>query len=592
MKQHLTHTKGFWALLLLGIVLFSSCGDGGLVESKKKGDNTAVLHQLSDPDYLNPIISSSSNATYIEFDLFQPLLEIDPKTLQFVGALVIDRPQISEINEGEYKGGMSLVYEIRPEATWDNGTPVTGNDVVFTIKSVKCPKVNSDPLRPYFEFINDIVVDAQNPKKFTIFSKQRYALAETAGNNFIIPEYVYDPQGLLKPFTIKQLTESTAAQKLANNPSITAFAEQMNSPKYSREKGFIIGSGPYQFVNWETGQQIILERKKNWWGDKLNLPQLSGKPDKIVYKIINDWTTAVTGMKDEALDCANGIRSSDFVDLQKNERFKKLFNLHTPTALAYDYLAFNLKNPKVNDKRVRRAIAHLVDKKEIIDVLLYGMGEPVVGPVHPTKEYYNKDLQNIEFDVEKAKALLKEAGWEDTDGDGVVDKEIDGKRTPMKLTVKYNSGNDRRKNICLLLKETAKRAGVEVEVLTREWTVFLDEQKKRDFDITCGGWVQSPTLDDLKQIWHSESDTPEGSNFVGFGTPESDRLIEAVRMELDPAKQIELFKQIQTIIHEEQPYVFLVSPKERIAIHSRFEAETSIKRPGYDEKTFVLKQAQ
>lgn len=585
MKQITLFFAGFISLLLI------ACGgSGGTVSSKRAGDNTLVLHQLADADYLNPVISSSANATYIQLDIFQALLDIDFKDLQFKGQLATDRPLIADITTGKFAGGMSLIFEIRPEAMWDNNTPVTANDVIFTIKTIKNPKVNAGSQRPYFEFVDAIEVDAQNPKKFTVFSKKKYFMAETAiGGLTIIPEYIYDPQGLMKGFTIEALSNAATADKLKSDPNIMQFADAFNSPKFSREVGFVVGSGPYEFKGWETGQTVILDRKKNWWGDKVSSPQLQGKPDKLTYKVVNDWTTAVTQMKDEGLDVAYGIRNSDFIDLQKNDRFKQLYNLHSPTALAYDYFAFNLKNPKFKDKRVRQALAHLIDKKEIIDVLLYGMGESVIGPIHPTKSYYNKALVDREFSIEKAKALLKEAGWEDTDGDGVVDKEIEGQRVPMKINLKYNSGNDRRKNECLLFKESAKRAGVEIEVVTREWTALLEENKRREFEMFCSGWVQSPTPDDLKQIWHTESDTPDGSNYPGFGTPESDKIIEDIQVSIDPAAQNELYKKIQAIIYDEQPYLFLVSPKERIAIHSRFEGESSIRRPGYDEKSLTIK---
>ncbi|MBP6665151.1 MAG: hypothetical protein KA168_07680 [Chitinophagales bacterium] len=563
----------------------SGCGDG---TSKKAGDQTAVLHELADADKLNPLTSSSANSSYMQLNIFQGLLTTDFKTLQSVGLLAIDRPQIAELNDGMYKGGMSLTYEIRPEAVWDNGTPITAADVIFTVKAALNPSVQSQNIRSYYEFIDDIVADSGNPKKFTIYAKERYILAETMGLNVILPEYAYDPKGLLKNFTIAQIKDKANA----NNPTFKTFADDFNN-KHDREKGTVIGSGAYSFENWTTGQSISLKRKANWWGDKVkDAPQLAANPTSITYKIVNDWTTAITAMKSEDLDVAYGISAPDFVELQKNDCFKQHYNLHSPISLQYDYLGLNMKNTKLTDKRVRRALAHLMDKREIVENLLYGLGQPIVGPIHPTKPYYNRSLPDVQYDPDMAKKLLKEAGWEDTDGDGVVDKEIDGQRVPLKLSFKYNSGNDRRKNYGLLLQESAKKVGIEIEVLSREWTVLLEESKRRDFDIVALGWVQSPTPDDLKQIWHTESDTPDGSNRVGFGNAETDRIIDQIKTTLDEEKRKELYMQIQQIIYDEQPYVFLVSPKERIAIHNRFgNAEPSINRPGFDEKAFTVKAA-
>ena len=406
----------FWSflsvLMLCGLVACTTeGGSGGNTLSKKAGDLTLVIHQLGDADKLNPITSSSANSTYIEGDLFQGLLTIDPKSLQLEGLLATGRPQIQEIEDGQYKGGMSLTYEIRPEATWDNGQPITAADVIFTNKAVLCPIVESSSLKSYVEFIDNIVPDAGNPKRFTIFSKERYLLAETHGTGFVIPQYHYDPKGLLNNFTIAQLKDPAQAKTLTANAQIKQFAEAFNT-KFDREKGTIVGSGPYEFVAWETGQNITLRRKANWWGDKVkNVPALDAHAPQIIYKVITDWTPAIASMKDEGLDVAYGINTPDFVELQKNASFKQLFNLHSPTQISYDYIGFNMRNPKLSDKRVRRALAHLIDKQEIIDVLLYGLGETVNSPIHPIKPYYNKNLPDIPYDVEKAKALLpKPAG--------------------------------------------------------------------------------------------------------------------------------------------------------------------------------------
>lgn len=579
-----------FSCLIFFILYTTSCNSGGgMAKSKKSGDSTVVIHDLADADGLNPLTSSSANGFYIQSNIFQGLLSIDFKTLKQTGQLAVDRPKIEEVTDGDYKGGMKLTYEIRPEAMWDNGAPVTAADYIFSIKAVKNPKTSCGSLRPYLEFIDDIQVDPQNPKKLTVYSKEKYILAEEFSGGTVLPEYVYDPKGLMRGFTIKQLNDKKNAAKLMNDPKIDEFAQQFNSPKYAREKGFVVGSGPYEFIEWATGQYVILNKKKNWWGDKTG-GALYAHPPKITYKIVNDWTTAVTALKGEDLDVAQGIRPNDFLDLKKNEQFKQLFNIYTPDELSYIYLGLNRRNPRLADVRVRKALAHLVDKKEIIETLLYGMGSPVIGPINPIKPYYDKNIPEIPFDIEKAKALLKEAGWEDTDGNGIADKMVNGEKMEMKLDFKYNSGNDTRKNIGILLKENAKRAGVEVNVVAREWTVFLEDTKKRDYDIFCGGWIQSPILDDPKQIWHTSSDHPDGDNRVGFGNAESDKLIDELRATLDETKRNELYKKFQEIVANDQPYIFLYAPQNRLAIHARFNAEPSLNRPGFDERAFTLKQ--
>lgn len=568
----------------------SSSDGASKVKSKKMGNNTIVLHDLADADGLNPLTSSSANGFYIQSNIFQNLIGIDFETLQPYGQLAKDRPTIEEVTEGEYTGGMKLTYEIHPDATWDNGAPITAADYVFTIKAVKNPKTSCGSLRPYIEFIDDIQIDPANPKKFVIFSKEKYILAEEFSGTTVLPEYVYDPNGIMRKFTIKELNDKKNAAQLMKDPDIDKFATQFNSPKYAREKGSVVGSGPYELQEWATGQYVILNRKKTWWGDKVG-GKLVANPEKITYKIVNDWTTAVTALKGEDLDVAHGIRPNDFLDLKKNTQFTQLFNIHTPDELSYVYLGLNRKNPRLADAKVRKALAHLIDKTEIIENLLYGMGKPVTGPISPFKPYYNNSITPVEYNVDKAKQLLAEAGWTDTDGNGIVDKVVNGEKLEMKLEFKYNSGNDTRKNIGILLKENAKRAGVEVNVIAREWTVFLEDTKKRDYDIFCGGWIQSPILDDPKQIWHTGSDHPDGDNRVGFGNAESDKIIDEIRITLDETKRNQLYLRFQELVAADQPYIFLYSPQNRLAIHARFDnANPSLNRPGFNEKAFTIKQ--
>ncbi|HNL06835.1 MAG TPA: ABC transporter substrate-binding protein, partial [Chitinophagales bacterium] len=476
---------------------------------------------------------------------------------------------------------------IRPEATWDNGAPITAADVIFTVKAVLNPKVTSESSRPSYDFIDEIVPDPSNPKKFTIYSDERYFLAEAMGLNYVLPEYIYDPNKLLTKVNIASLKDSTN-----NNPILKTFADVFNT-KHDREKGTIVGSGPYEFVEWITDQRIELRRKKNWWGDKIkDAPQLTANPTVITYKIMTDWNAVISAMKGEAIDVAYGINIPDFVQLKHNDCFNKLFNLHTPIAMQYDYIGINTRNSKLSDKRTRRALAHLVNKPEIINSLLYGFGESVNGPIHPTKSYYNTNLKDIEFSIDKAKELLTEAGWKDSNGDGILDKDIDGVNTPFKITMKYNNGNERRKNYALLLQANAKKAGIEIEVLAREWSVYLKEVKRHDFDLCALGWVQDPTPDDLKQIWHTSSMVGDGSNYCGFGNAETDKIIEEIRTTLDNNKRKELYYKIQEIIYDEQPYIFLVSLKERIAIHKRFSnANSSVARPGFNVHGFSVGQA-
>ena len=584
-----------WPLLLLAVLLLAGCKSEPKEKLEfKNTDNTVYVRLPADPDRLNPMLSTNSYARAVNEQMFYYLLHFDPRSLELTPQLAKAKPTVEEITEGEYAGGIAYTFEIHDEAQWDNGQPITARDFEFTLKALFNPRVNAAPVRAYLDFIADVQVDPANQKKFTVISNKKYIVAEAAVSNLpIIPAYVYDPQGLLLPFALKDLANAERAEALVkSDEALGLFAEAFNSAQYSREKGFIVGPGAYQFEEWQAGQQIVLTRKKNWWGDKLadKYPALRAYPERLVFKIIPDPAATLAALKDQQIDVTSQIDAKDFVDLQQNELVNKYFELHAPSSLAYYYVGLNAKNPKLSDKRVRLALAHLVDVPNLIDDLFYGLAERTTGPFHPAKPYYHQGLKPLEYDPEKARQLLASAGWEDTNGNGIADKEISGQRVELELEYLISNASNFAKNQALLFEDNARKAGVKVNIVAKEFTVLIDDLKKRNYEMASGAWAQDPVADDPKQLWHTESGTPDGSNRTGFGNAETDQLIEEIRTTLDEKKRNELYRRFQEIIYEEQPYIFLMAPKERLAISKRFTAAPSVRRPGFFVNEFKLIQ--
>ncbi len=582
--------------LLCFCVLAFGCNSGGGESgsssgekhvSAKAGDPNVIIHELSDPDNLNPITYQSAGTGYVLNKISYSLLQTDFETLEYLPVLAKAQPTIEERTDSD---GLLITYEIRPEATWDNGDPIVAEDFAFTLKVLMAPSaaVDNARVRPYFEFIEDLKLYPDDPKKMTFVCKEKYIRAKSSTALGPLPRYVYDPENKMAKFTVKQFADN--ADKYAKDADLLAFGKNFSSPKYEREKGYVVGCGPYEFDGWVTNKNITLKRKKNWWGDKLAGTNnfFTAVPPTVTHETIKDQTTAITAMKSEKLDVMRGIKPKEFVDLPKSEKFTKNFNRHTPIQYAYTYLGLNTRLPKFSDKRVRKAFAHLVDVQTIIDNVQYGLAEQITSEIHPTKPNYHKGLKPYEFSVDKAKALLEEAGWTDTNGNGIRDKMIDGELVEMKVDYTYNSGNDQRESTGLIFKESARKAGVEVSVIPQEWAVYLQNQKRHQFEMCYGAWVSVPLPNDPKQLWHTESYNG-GSNYVGFGNAETDKLIEDIRKELDDEKRKQLSMRLQEIQHDECAYLFMFCPKERVAIHNRFEgAKASPYRPGYNEMAFSL----
>ncbi len=586
----------FFLFLILSIFSCTSSettnSDLNLAElpySGSKNTNELIVHELSDPDKLNPLTSQGAGSSYVEHNLFMYLLDVDKDKLEVIPWLAKERPTITNLEEGPYK--LRIDYEIRPEAVWDNGTPVTAYDVDFSFKTTKNPHVDAEHQRPYIDFVADIVIDEENPKKFTFFTNEVHYAAEfsSGGVNYIIPEYIYDPDQLMRNFTLKQLSDKELLTQSREDLNLIKFAESFNGEKFQREPGFVVGCGPYSFEEWTTGQRIVLKKKENWWGNALaGTKSFENHPDKIVYEIINDKITATTAMKDEQIDLMRGVSPFDFKDLSTNEAFNSKHFMFNPDFLSYTYIGLNMRHPILKEKEVRQALAHCVNVPQIIDIIMYGYAKPIASFVHPSKAHYNEELSPYDFNLNKAKELLTSAGWVDSDNDGVLDKEIDGVNTALKLTIKFNSGNDSREKVCLFLKENTKKVGIELEILVKEWTVYLDECKNHDFDMYVLGWVQEAILDDPKQLFHTDSYNG-GSNYPGFGDAYSDILIDNLRKEMDDEKRTEMFKELQAIVHDEVPYILLYTPDNLVMVNKRFgNAKPYLARPGYEERELIL----
>lgn len=575
---------------VLMVLVLASCGKGC-------GSKTALPLSIAiqrEPTTLNPILGAGDpySGQIANRHLYMSLLDNDPTTLELIPYLAKANPTITFINDGPNKGGVAYEYEILDEAVWDNGKPITAADYIFTIKAILNPKTNANKIRSYFDFIKDVQIDANNPKKFKVIESRQYIKgAEVTGTIYILPEYIFDPQGLMKDFLITDLSDKKKATTLATDAKLQQFTEGFNNVKTGAEKAMLVGCGPYNVDSWTPAQSIVLKKKANWWGSALAAKNMLFKavPEQIVYKLNSNPAAFVAELQAGTLDVMNTVPPPNFIEFQKDDKFKEKYNLETPVAPYWTFIGMNNKNPKLEDKKVRRALAHLCNVKEVIEKVYKGLGLPVVSPFAPAKEYYLKDVAPMTYDVEAAKQLLTVAGWADTNGNGIVDKKINGTVTDLTLKMAVANGSP-GEAIATIFKEWAKAAGVNIEVDKKEATVFRDDLKKRNMELYYSVSGTDPGLDDPEQFWHSNSDTPDGSNFVGFANPEADKLIDQIVVTLDKTKRNELYQQFQKLLLSEQVVIYLVQPKLRMAYNKRISPVTFYGlSPTYFEQYFEIK---
>ena len=300
---------------------------------------------------------------------------------------------------------------------------------------------------------------------------------------------------------------------------------------------------------------------------------LKAHPDSIVFKIIKEQATAVNALRSEEVDLIRTIDAQNLGELKENEFLQQTYNFHTPSTFNYYFVALNNKEPRLSDKRVRLALAHVIDVQEVIDQAFAGLAARQVGPISPKKASYNKDLPLIERDYDQAAALLSEAGWEDTDGNGIRDKEVDGERMELDFAYLYIPGGQFGETMAQLMKDGASRNGV----------------ANREYDMYGAGAGGYHMPDDLMALWHTSGNVPRGQNRWQFGNEETDALIEKINRTLDAEERNALYREFQEIVYDEQPLIFLFAPLERMAISKRFDNANAYEvLPNYNVREFKL----
>lgn len=608
MKSHLLHL-GIPAIALVS--LLSSCGDdpqGKFQDDANKKtastidtsarylkidpatswqtdwstENMIVYHWKSEPDNMHPT-NGKSNPRRVIMDYTQRFLIAADMTKLTL------RPDLAKAMPTVSPDGLSYSWELRDEPTWDDGSPLTSEDVEFTIKANICPQTNNPHAKPYFDFIKGFVKDPANPKKFTIVMSEKYIQnIGVFGDVPVMQRSFFDPKNVLGHYTIDQIAEDAFAT--ASHPDMEKWAADYNDAKYGRDLKMLNGLGAYQITAWEPKERIELTKKPNHWTSKIQNPDMydAAYPEKIIFKINTDDNSLALEFGKQVVDVSTWISTSGLVSLQKDANFNRNYHSAFVQNFDYQYIGMNLKAksknriPFFDDKKVRKAMALLVPIDKINQAYLEGKAIRMTSITPPAKvAVYNTDLKPIPFDIEKAKALLDEAGWKDTDGDNIRDKMIDGKKTQFSFELLSMTGNPVVASIMKELEETMLKAGVKCNPRQIEFGTFYETLSNHDFDMYMAAFSSPFVAEDYKQVWHSSSWSNNGSNFVGFGTPQTDALIDSIRVTLDDAARIPMEKRLQALVYEEQPWIFMFQTPRKIAIHKRFDhPDMYFEKPG------------
>ncbi len=419
---------------------------------------------------------------------------------------------------------------------WKN-VRVTAHDFKFYIDAVKNPDVDAAPLRGYLSGIKEVRV--LNDLEFEVVWSQKYFLSKEITLGLTpLPRHLYHAYD--GPFDGKKFNDDTERNRM------------------------IVGCGPYRLVSWEKGKRFIFQRYPKYFGSRCGImPPIRD----YVFEVVQHPGTRFQKLRSGDLDI-NNITTEQWLNNTDTPEFAEggtLRKIKYP-ARVYTYIGLNLNLDKFKDRRVRVALSHLVNREKLLRDVYRGLARPVSGGNFIDSPSYDKSIQPYPFDVEKAKSLLAEAGWKDTDGDGILDK--DGK--PFTFTLMFPNANPYYPKIAPVLKEDFAKAGVRLELLSLEWSVVIQRIEQRKFEATMMGWT-TPLMPDPFQLWHSSNaHTPGSSNFISFANPEADKLIETIRSSFDEGPRNEAYHKFHKLLHEEQPYLYLFTPYNLEVMSARY----------------------
>ena len=461
-----------------------------------------VTGSIGDASNLIPYLGSDSSSSEVTDMVYDGLLKVD-KNLNII-------PNLAKSFQVSLDG-KTVTFKLHENVRWQDGHPFTSADCKFTYEFVTDPKTPT-PYAGGFEPIKK--VSCPDDYTFVVEYKEPYAKALDVWLGDLVP---------------KHLLEGVDPRKspLARHP---------------------VGTGPYKLAVWEAGDRIELAANEDYF---------AGRPriDRRITKIIPDMATQFLELKAGGLD-SMGLTPIQFARQTDKAWFKNRFNKFRYPASAYTYLGYNLRSGLFKDRRVRQALSYAIDKQEIIDGVLLGLGQPAVCTFKPGTWAYPSDIKPYPFDPAKAKELLSQAGWIDSDNDGWLDKG----GVPFNFTILTNQGNSSRLKTAIIIQYRLKQIGIKVKVRAVEWAAFLKEFiDKHNFDATILAWTL-PLDPDPFAVWHSSKTGQGGLNFVGFRNKEVDELITEGRRTVDKEKRKKLYHRFSEILYEEQPYTFLYVP--------------------------------
>lgn len=484
------------------LMLTLAAGTAAAQDEPKRG-GTAVIHMPSEQRILNPGLRASTGVYNITGKIMEPL--IDKSYEGYEPVLATDWSSSED--------GREITFQLREGVRWHDGEDFTCEDVAFSAMNLWKELLNySTTLQQNLE-----AVDCPDPHtavfKYSKPMPMELMLAAMPDLGHPVPKHLFEDTDILE------------------NPYNTAP----------------VGTGPFKFVEYERGQYVVAERNDDYWRGE-EYPYL----DRIVWRFITDKSAAAAALEAGEIHESgfNGVPMADVVRLSEDERFD-VGTQGYENNVAHSTIEFNLRNEALADVRVRRAIAHGLDIDYAIDAIMRGFAKPGRGPIPSTGgANYTDDVPVYDYDLDKARALLDEAGYT-PDADGVR----------LRLRHRPAPWGEYTQLWAEYFAQAMAEIGIEVEIVTNDAPGFLNGvYRDHDFD-TANGWHQFRSDPAVSTTVWLRSGAPVGtpwSNQFGYQSDEMDAMIDAAAQEVDPEARAEIYHDIQRLAVEDLPVIFAI----------------------------------
>lgn len=481
-------------------------------------DATLVRHVGGDLKSSNPLMYSSTTEGEYQSLTGLSFLAFDEKMEYFA-------PKELVVSWQSSKDHLLEKIVIRDDLTWSDGKPITAYDVAFSFKVIMTEAVPILAVRTGTDQLK--WVEAFDDHTIIYFHQE--PLATNSGNILfpIIPKHVYE-------------------KSLPDDPTMA------RSDYHTRLEDHPVTGGAFELVSRNRNQEYVVRRRESFY--VFNGKQVRPKPyfKEVRVKVIEDFNTALLALKAGQIEEME-LRAEQWGTQTDGDDFYKRNTKVTAPEWTEFHFTWNMKSRLFEDKRVRQALSWAFDYDEFLNKISHGLYQPCQGTFHPASWYFPKNgPQPYHQDLDKAEDLLDAAGWKDTDGDGIRDKEIDGKRVPFEFTL-LTYQTETGIQAATLMKECLGNIGITCNVKPTEFTVLVDSQQNRKFDAAMGGWGAGTDPDLTSNLYA----TGESRNYANYSNKHVDELFHQGRREFDRNKRAVIYGEVANILWEDQPYTWL-----------------------------------